>query len=218
MKILYKLTTRSRPAKATRAIKSIVENCDDCSNDILIVSVDNDDETYSKIDFSCCSGRLAYDIPIGEGGVTKIQAINRDVPDYHWDILVNLSDDQLFIAKGFDSIIRDAFKDSLDRFVHFPDGNRTDLCTMSIIGKDYFMRDKYIYWHEYASEYCDNEAQEVAKIRGCYRFVNQHIFNHLHPNYGNANNDNLYMINQQRGFINYDVKIYTQRKINNFFI
>jgi len=158
----------------------------------------------------------------------KVDAINRDIELVKdWDFLCCMSDDMVFNVKGFDEIIRDAFnsgvmcfdipqtkKYNLDQFIHFPDGNRKDLCTMSIIGMTYYERDKYIYNPEYASLYCDNEAQEVAKIRGCYKYVDTQIFEHLHPAYGKAVFDSQYQHTESFGTI--DAQTYQRRKENNY--
>jgi len=84
--------------------------------------------------------------------------------------------------KGFDNIIREEFYKNLDQFVHFPDGFTADrLATMSIMGREYYNRFKYIYHPDYISLWCDNEAMEVAKMLGCYTYVDKNIFQHLHP-------------------------------------
>lgn len=192
MKILFKLTTRGRPELAIRCINSIADNINNAFDFHVLMSVDNDDKSYNwpkimSIEFDWLT------IMSGESK-SKIDAINRDVNefDYDWDILVNVSDDHVFIKKGFDEDIRKAFTfvlttmsgntihTNLDRFIHFPDGNRTDICTMSIMGRDYYNRDKRIYYNGYKSICCDDDATAEAKLRGCYKFVNTQISIHDH--------------------------------------
>lgn len=213
MKILFKLTTRSRPLRAMKTLESIMNNVESDNYQILI-SLDEDDVTTPDV-YDWCAGKFNK-ITIAFGtSENKIHAINRDMDRVRlkWDILVNVSDDQVFIKKGFDKDIRDSFTD-LDKFIHFPDGNRKDLATMSIMGYDYYMRDKYIYHPSYKSVYCDNEAQEVAQIRNCYVFKDIHIFNHEHPAYGGANYDGLYSRNDHHYFK--DEINYNNRKKYNF--
>jgi hypothetical protein len=231
MRILYKLTTRSRPKLAERAIRSVIDNS--VSDDYRIfVTLDVEDES----DYSAIKNLPNVDLCYAKGAGSKIASINRDldlIKDMFWDILVNLSDDQVFIKKGFDEDIRKAFKYgywnplspdenvildliNLDQFIHFPDGNQKDLSTMSIMGRDYFNRDKFIYHPSYSSVYCDNEAQEVAQIRDCYRFVDEHIFNHLHPAWGKAQNDAQYLKTEHPSVYNADHMNYEKRKANNF--
>jgi hypothetical protein len=218
MKILYKLTTRSRPEKAIRAIQTIIDNANDLNNSYLLCTIDSDDETRWKVYDFAVNNQSLIGIAIISESNNKIDAINRDVDifPFEWDILVNVSDDQVFIVKGFDDIIRDQFKESLDLFVHFPDGNQNVLSTMSIIGHDYYDRDKYIYHPSYVSVYCDNEAQDVAVIRGCYRFVNNQILDHLHPAWGKSENDTQYKKTEHPTVYNADHENYIKRKSNNF--
>ena len=209
LKILYKLTTRSRPEWCKRAIKSILDNEVD-DNRLILVSLDSDDPTMTTPEIMEWLSENGCHICYGRSK-NKIDAINRDVDKvsefYDWDILVNVSDDQVFIDKGFDNIIRDEITidipqnemfslKSTNQVLHFPDGNRSDLMTMSIIGRHYYERDGYIYHPTYISVYCDDEAQEVAKQRGCYKFVDKNIFQHLHPAYGTAIFDEQYAKNE----------------------
>jgi len=147
---------------------------------------------------------------------TKVDAINRDLNEfpYDWDILVNMSDDMIFTVKGFDDTIRMAF-DGLDQCIHFPDGVTGDaLVSLSILGRKYYERFKYIYHPDYASLYCDNETMDVAKLLGKYKFVNKDIFKHLHPAHGNAPNDEQYV--RTESYHPIDHRVYNQRKDRNF--
>lgn len=182
-----------------RAIDSIVNNIEDRENYRVIITADYDDKTMERDNIiEKCLGYNNEKITIIWGNSkNKIDAINRDVNScaYDWDILVNVSDDQYFIEKGFDEDIRrefEAFVSTstpqhgsgkcyfLDQFIHFPDGNRSDFSTLSIMGRDYYNRDKRIYHPGYKSICCDIDATEEAKLRGCYKFVNTQIFFHDH--------------------------------------
>jgi hypothetical protein len=187
MKILFKYATRSRRDNFLRGIDSIRYNISDKENYHILISVDKDDDKMYPLPVLDCN----HTYVVGESR-DKVHAINRDIDgfDFDWDILVCMSDDMVFTQPRFDDILRDVVP--LDGFVHFPDGNRDDLCTMSIMGREYYNRDKYIYNPAYKSLFCDDEAQQVAKLRGCYKFVDRIIFNHLHPAYGKAIFDEQY--------------------------
>jgi hypothetical protein len=212
MKILFKYTTRSRRSNFLRGIDSIIDNLADKENYHIYTTFDVDDDKMRPLPE--IKGNHTY---IAGTSKSKIDAINRDMDfinsNYDWDILVNMSDDVVFETKGFDDIIRNDF-DSLDQVLHYPDGNRADLLTVSIIGKEYYKRDNYIYNPEYKSLYCDNEAMEVAKQRGCYKFVNKVIFNHLHPAYNKGNFDAQYQHTESFGHEDYQT--YQRRKANGF--
>ena len=188
MRILFKYATRNRPELFDRGMRSILDNVAS-DNFHILVSIDNDDKNHYK-DYPNTT------IVRGES-FNKVDAINRDIDLIDgWDILVNMSDDMVFTVKGFDDIIRDNF----DHCLHFPDGNRNDLITMSIISREFYTRFGYIYNPEYKSLYCDNEQTEVAKILGCYKFINQQIFEHLHPAYGKAHFDLQYQHTESFGY------------------
>lgn len=212
MKILFKYTTRSRRSNFLRGIDSIIDNLADKVNYHIYTTIDTDDDKMRPLPEII--GNHTY---IAGKSKSKIDAINRDMDyinsNYDWDILVNMSDDVIFIEKGFDNVIRQ-YIDNLDQVLHFPDGNRSDLLTVSIIGREYYKRDNYIYNPEYISLYCDNEAMEVAKLRGCYKFVDKVIFNHLHPAYNKGTFDAQYQFTES--FSGIDCQTFIRRKANGF--
>lgn len=212
MKILYKLTTRTRPERAYEAIMSILDLQEGTNYEILI-SVDEDDETRHTL-FEKINGlNFNRTVVVGKSA-GKIGSINRDmVFKTDWDILVNVSDDTIFIKKGFDNIIREQFKD-FKGVLHTPDGNRSDLMTMSIIHKEYYDLDGYIYHPSYQSLWCDDEAQEVAKLRGKYKFLDVQLFQHKHWAYGKGPADHQYYMQNQ--LFGRDKANYESRKSINF--
>jgi len=203
MIILFKITTRSRPHKYLKLLDNIKEMCHGTQHKV-VVTADEDDPTMAGM----------TNVIYGKSK-NKIDAINRDVPADGWDILVNVSDDQLFTKYGFDLDIIEAFGGNLDQFIHFPDGYTEDrLCSLSIMGSTYYKRFGYIYHPSYTSLWCDNEAQEVAKMLGCYKFVPLQIFTHAHPAWTGEKPD-AQLIETQR-YYKADQKIYTHRKSINF--
>lgn len=205
LSILFKLTSRSRPFNLIRALDSIETNVTNPNYQILI-SMDSDDISCNNADFIRQIGQnYGWHVYMVFGNSkNKIDAINRDIENFKsWDILVNVSDDQIFTQKGFDERIRLAFLSlapDLDGFIHFRDSNHNPidaLSTLSIIGRKYFERDNYIYHPEFKSFFCDNLAQDLAKARGKYHFVNEIIFDHLHASYGKSQNDELYRKNDK---------------------
>lgn len=122
----------------------------------------------------------------------KIHSVNRDVDKaaVAWDVLISFSDDMKILKKGFEKRIEEVFAGNYDQFIHFPDGHTGDaICTLSIIGKDYYARDGYIYHPDYKSLWSDNEATEVAKNRGCYCWFNESWYEHQHPAWGFGQSD-----------------------------
>lgn len=185
----------------------------------------NDKENYfvlAKIDLDQVmmynQERIVKDYPevVTAYGVSmnKVHAINRDIhtaPDF--DILCNQSDDMGFIRKGFDDVIREHIEK--DIFLHFPDQAAAEkLCTYSIMDFDYYRRFDYVYHPHYKNLWCDNEAMEVAKILGRYKFVNERLFNHNHPSNGVGVKDAQYQKTEATYYI--DQKTFNRRKAKNF--
>lgn len=216
MKLFFKCTSRSRPYRMKHTINSIVSNISNDADYFIQLSLDEDDEQLSEY-FKIIS-------PIHEkiigSSKNKIDAINRDMDlvDQWWDVLINVSDDQVFIKKDFDLDIVNNMGNDGDMFLHFPDGNQGDLATMSIIGRKYYLRDGYIYNPNYESVYCDNEAQDVAKLRNCYKLVNTHIFNHEHPAWGKGQTDEQYKKNEHFLVYEKDRQTYINRAAKNFYL
>ena len=105
-KILIKFATRSRPQKFASCIANILNNANQPDNLLILVSIDGDDIPMQNIREG---SPIIHNIHFVSGSSkNKIDAINRDVNEcqYDWDILINFSDDQEFVIKGFDDIIR----------------------------------------------------------------------------------------------------------------
>jgi len=217
-KILYKLTSRSRPQRCADTIASIVGSSSTDKEYGIVLSIDEDDESMKNFDYPFYADRLAI---ISGVSRNKIDAINRDMDSipFEWDILVNVSDDMI-LEKGFDNVVRKAFDETgtLDLFLHLPDGYANErLATMSIMGKDYYNRFGYIYHPSYESVYCDNEAMDVAKILGKYKYVDAHVFKHVHPaNVGMHLMDEQYKKTEASEVHAKDCAMYQFRKSKNF--
>jgi len=216
MKILFKYTTRSRRSNFLRGYDSILNKIANREDYHVLISVDKDDQSM-------------YPLPVLDGNHTfvvgksknKIDAINRDLYDfdYDWDILINMSDDMIFTKKGFDDIIRAEFYNDFNQYLHFNDGNqKCNVCTMHIVGRNYYDRFKYIYHPDYISLWSDVENDIVAKQLGCYKYMgdNVQLFRHLHPAWGLAKQDELSIKTEDRALWVADEITFNKRKRINF--
>jgi hypothetical protein len=212
--ILFKLATRSRPEKARASINNIIENC--LSNNFtILVSSDFDDDSMKNFSYVHSNVTIIYGI-----SKSKIDAINRDMDIVKdWDILINTSDDMVFITKGFDNIIRQDFEGNLDQFIHYSDGNQKEnISTMSIMGVDYYERFNYIYHPDYKSLWCDAEATDVAVMLGKHRYMGDDkiLFRHMHPAWGLAESDEQYQKTEAPEMWDHDYKVILERKARNY--
>lgn len=216
MRILFKYTTRSRRSNFLRGYDSILNKIANREDYHILISVDKDDQSM-------------YPLPVLDGNHTfvvgnsknKIDAINRDLNefDYDWDILINMSDDMIFTKKGFDDVIRAEFYNDFNQYLHFNDGNqKCNVCTMHIVGRNYYDRFKYIYHPDYISLWSDVENDIVAKQLGCYKYMgdNVQLFRHLHPAWGLAPQDALSIKTEDRALWVADEITFNKRKRINF--
>jgi hypothetical protein len=221
MRIVFKYTSRSRPDKFRRGAESILRNFSAANEALFLVTIDSDDATMSEAFVREClpapTACCIVDVGLSRN---KIHAINRGLERLReldpWDILVNMSDDMVFLRQGFDAII--CANCSPDTFLHLPDGHQNEkIATMSIMGRTYFERFGYIYHPDYSSVYCDNEAQDVAKLLGCYRYVNERgIFEHMHPVWKRAEMDEQYKRTETKEMYAKDGAVYHRRKAAGF--
>jgi hypothetical protein len=146
---------------------------------------------------------------------SKVHAINRGMEGWKGDIVVNMSDDMRFLVPGYDIKIINAFADNLDQFIHFPDGRVNHLLpTMSIMGRTYYERFGYIYHPQYFSLWCDNEAMDVAKKLGKWKYVPDRIFDHYHPAWTGEPIDA--QLRHTQGYYHIDEQTYIKRSAAGF--
>lgn len=222
MKFLYKFASRSRPEKFFNCVENIYINSRNKEFTIL-ATLDIDDTTMNNDDVIEKLKRYDKVYPVWGNSKNKIDAINRDMDKApEWDILINMSDDMMFIEQGYDEIIEadmmKHFPDG-DCLLHYPDQNQGRNCmTLSIMDKKYYDRFGFIYYPGYVSLWCDIEAQEVGKIVNRYKFINTRIFNHYHPSFGQAKYDEQYRKTEDSTVRTQDMETYEHRKRNNFFL
>lgn len=218
--ILIKYATRSRPQHFVRAMRNIVQTT--VTPYKVIISCDEDDKTMNTRQIQTYTASRYRNAQIFYGPrVTKVEAINRDMDKAgEWDVLVNFSDDMIFKVHAWDRImlnrINAKWGGTTDFFAHFNDGYVFDaLPTMSIMGKQYWDRDTYIYHPSYKSFSCDAEAMYVAMMRRRYHYFKDILFKHEHPANSKVNkNDALYKANS--GHSRHDTENYFNRLYNYF--
>lgn len=218
--IIIKYATRSRPQQFVRAMRNLHQTM--VTPHKIIISCDEDDKlmnTKQMRDYVSTRFKTA-ELYFGQR-VSKVEAINRDMDKAgEWTVVVNFSDDMVFKTRGWDRVmlsrISAVWGTSTDFFAHFNDGYVGDrLPTMSIIGCEYYNRDKYIYHHSYKSFSCDAEAMYVAMMRGKYHYFRDILFKHEHPANSKINRiDSLYRLNS--GYSVHDTENYFKRLVGYF--
>lgn len=211
-KILIKYASRGRRKMFLQRMKNIQETISKNRDYIIIVSIDKDDETMLDLpeleNTYICVGK----------STNKVEAINANMDLTSWDLLINFSDDMIFVENDWDLIIEKLVKNKFpngDFFAHFNDGYLGNkLSTMSIMDKVYYNRFNYIYHPSYKTESCDAEAMFVAMMLGRYAYFDTILFNHIHPSNTGNSSDETY--NRNGNYALEDHKNYFNRMRNYF--
>ena len=217
--ILFKYPSRGRPERFFASLDSLVNNVKDVDYYHVAITLDDSDATMNNPEVvERINSYKNVSIQWGESD-SKIHAINRNIPDIPFDILVCHSDDMIFNLYGFDQCIRvdmNAHFPDFDGLLHYPDQDAKDwLATMYIAGRKWWeFRDKNIYHPSYKSLWCDNEEMKAAQIMGKYKYCGYQINVHLNPAYGHLPKDNLF--NRQQSDWNHDELNYYKRETINF--
>lgn len=225
MSILFKIASRERPKAFAQAMTSWVGNQRTRGVNYL-VSLDANDPTlprYTRVieRLRVLAAPMGARIEAVVGSSTgKIHALNRDIGqwDQPWDIVVLGSDDMVCQMEGWDSEVEQSMAQhfpGMDGALHYPDGNRRDLLTFSIMGRKMYDAFGYIYHPDYKSLWCDNEFHDSVRALGKCAFVDKNLVNHVHCTVKNGlPRDQLYVRNE--ALYSVDRAVYKRRKAHNF--
>lgn len=219
-KVLIKLPSRNRPERFFKALDSIVDNIYDKDNFIISATLDEDDfsmntpEVIERIN-KYPNTSIAWGL-----STSKINAVNRSVPEDGWGIIIIASDDIFFNIMGFDEIVRAEMKGNFpdgDGYLHFKEKDTGEILNvMTVIDKAYYKRFGYIYHPEYLSVFADNHQMDVAKILGRYKYIPYEIMNHFNPAYGYKECPRDELFDFQQGLWNIDQAKYIEMQSRNF--
>jgi hypothetical protein len=189
MRILLKVTSRQRPKQLLNCIRAVIERTSQPEKLQIVYSFDDDDAEQPITELSKLHSNSQFHF---DKRSTKIAAINRNVPDSDWDVLVNLSDDQICVANDWDDWIRSAMPKDLDASLWYFDGIQYQINTMEIVGRKYYERDGFIYHPGFKSFFCDNLKTDHAILRERIKISKFMLFKHEH---GGNMGDDLYRAN-----------------------
>ena len=221
LKILFKFPCRGRREVFFESLDSLNNNIRDRENYLISLTLDTDDEVLNNEEV--INAINAYPNVQIEWGTSssKIEAINRSMPDHDWDVIVCWSNDMFATFYGFDDIFRESicavFPD-LDGLIHFPEQDaREALNVLYIATRKYYDRFGYIYHPSYKSLWCDNETMEVAKLLGRYHFFGiPNLYVHKNPAYHHYQIERDELFNHQQSFWHEDESNFRNRQSINF--
>ena len=195
-----------------------MEYLNDKDSTRFIISIDEDDIIMNNKEVFDEIKNIFNNVKICIGNSkSKIEAINANMENEEFDILLLASDDMIPQIKGYDTIIRNHMNEyfyNLDGVLFYNDGyHGNKLNTLVCCGYNYYKHFNYIYAPVYKSIFCDNEFMEVANILKKQVYLNNIIIKHQHPWNENSNfKDSLHIKNGESD--GSDKKIYYERKKN----
>lgn len=199
--LLIKFPTRGRPEKFFKTLDIYYNLLSRKNNVKFLVTCDNDDTTMNTPDVKKKLKQYNnLDVKYGNSK-TKIEAINADIHDEKFDILLLASDDMIPVVQNYDNIIVTEMCNNFPDFdgvLWFNDGVQGNrLNTLCILGRAYYNRFNYIYNPEYKSLWCDTEFTQVGAILGKQKYFNNIIIQHVHYSVTGVGNDETYIQNEK---------------------
>jgi hypothetical protein len=203
MKLLIKFPTRARPKKFFKVLDLYYLHLRD-TNFKFIVSCDTDDTTMNTPEIKEKLQQYPNLKFCFNNNTTKVEAINNDLSDVEFDILLLASDDMIPVKPGYDKIVKEKMSQNFpdtDGVLWFNDGfQKSNLNTLCIIGEKYYNRFKYIYHPSYKSLYCDTEFTIVSQKLNRVKYFDDTIIKHEQYSIINEQPDELYIRNDKLQF------------------
>lgn len=215
MNILVKFPTRGRPQQFLNTLLAWLEKVSGRHPMQVVVTLDVDDmsmQTHGVREVLDSIPEVGYRYGIHG---TKVEAINADMDlaDPGWELLVLASDDMVPECDGWDDVM------ASDMCTQFPDGDGAlwyfdgyckSVCTLSVMGRQWYDRFGYIYHPAYTSLWCDNEHTEVAKRAGRLWKSERVLVRHCHPYHTKTKRDEL--LTRNESFFQRDKEVFERRQ------
>lgn len=198
--LLIKIPTRSRPHQFFKNLDTFYQKLSHRIPYIFLITCDSNDESMNNpvvIKRLQCYPNLYFSFSDNQ---SKVDAFNKDIEQFDFEVLLLAHDDMTACAKNFDQIIMNAMREyfpDLDGVLNFDDGHVGGQCnTLPVIGRHYYERFGYAYNPCYKALVCNVELTVVSKILNKEKVLDQVIITHNHPAWGTGLMDNLYKNNE----------------------
>jgi len=194
-RLLVRFPTRGRPQQAVQVLQQYREMAG-CAFTLEVI-VDVDDETMERAEILQRLHALDAIVTVGEHH-SKVEACNGGrVQD--WDILMLASDDMVPVKEGWALRVIEESRAAWphdDGAIFFNDGfQKSNLCTLPIVGRRLYGQFGVVYESAYKSLYCDREQTDVLKAMNRLVYVDEKIIEHRHHIWNRAEKDALYTRN-----------------------
>jgi hypothetical protein len=216
--LLISLATRSRPHQFFKNLDTFYQKLSHKIPYRFVINCDLDDETMNNptvIKRLKGYPNLAFNF---DANRSKVEACNRNIDQYDFDILLSVHDDMQALVKGFDEIIFNTMQEhfpDFDGVLNFNDGFVGGQCnTLPVIGRGFYDRFGYIYNPAYKALVCNVELTNVSKMLRKEVVIDEVIIRHNHPAWNAGRHDDLYTRSEAHHAD--DVAVFLQRRERNF--
>lgn len=212
--LLIMVPTRSRPKQIFEMLDKYYAYLSGQVKVLFVISCDNDDLTMNNPEIIQRLQSYPHLVCNFGPNKSKIEAFNRNLEMYDFDMVFGIADDTEPCVKGFDQIIVDTmyknFPD-LDGVLNPYDGHVAEECnTLPVIGRKFFDRFGYFYHPDYKALVCDMEITNVSRMLKKEYVIEQPLIIHNHPAWTYAEEDELYKHNEK--YHNADVATFYRRR------
>lgn len=183
--ILFKYASRSRPDSFLNTIRAHYNQMSGNIPFKFVISCDADDQSMNTPEMCDYVASLPHaQIHLNQPPMTKITAINANLENENFDILVIVSDNMMPQIRGFDQIIdadmQNHFPDGFGA-LHYFDGRHHDICKNPIIGRKLYDYFGYVYHPAYKSCFAAREFTQVVQGMKKLRYIHQNLIADISP-------------------------------------
>lgn len=221
MNISFILPSMSRPEKFFKTLDNLKEFVIRENYEVVCV-LDETDQTMNN-DAVKERAKAYPQVKMNYTTTTgKVDAINKGLEfiDPAYDILILIADDLEFTMKGFDYEIEcdmQKYSPDLSMVLHYPDqipqSGRNQI-TMPVMGRKFVDYFGWIYAPSFKSVWCDTYMLKISQRLKKHKFIDKHIYNHLHPLWIKQPYDELMKRNE--GYYQEDSNTYFKLIANDF--
>lgn len=205
------------------SLDSLDKNIMDRNNYHISLTLDIDDEILNHPEV--IERINSYENVSIEWGMSKskVDAINRSMPDYDFDVIICWSNDMFMVTYGADDIMRASMYELINAhgdelLFHFPEPDTKEfLNVLYVATRKFYERFNYIYHPSYLSLWCDNETLLVSKLLNKYHFIGTPgLYEHRNPAYSQYGIPRDALFDEQQGYWGVDERNFHERQRRNF--
>tara|TARA_R100001510_G_C7624530_1_gene184664 strand:+ start:466 stop:1266 length:801 start_codon:yes stop_codon:yes gene_type:complete len=229
-KLLIKAPTRARPDKFKEVLQKYVDYLSNKYPVRFVITCDTDDETMNNQEMRGWMDQLADKLKEKNHSLVyhfgdsknKIEAVNANMENEEFDVLLLFSDDMIPKVVDYDEIIVRSMEYIFPEgggALNFNDGYRRDwpaLMTLTVMHYDLYKKFGYIYSPEYISLWADNEQTLACRMMGKLADVNLCIIRHEWVPGNDPSADELHIRNEDPAMYEHDEKIFKNRMQRDF--